>query len=164
MPDEPKPDRIDLDRARNLLGLLWMIGGGLLVVLVIGQSILGRFDGLAQEFWAWFTPTIFPTLGLIIGVIGSTALEDDSGRTVKRFFFIASVALSILYLVALMGTLLGEPFAGSHDMKYYNQSNYWLSPIQGLAVAAIAALFNSRKKTDLPEPAKPPSAPGRLTP
>jgi hypothetical protein len=112
------------------------------------QSITGRFQGIAQDIWAWFTPTIVPTLGLIIGVLASTATEDDTGRTVKRFFFRAAVWLSIVYLAILLLTMLLEPIAGSHDMSYYHFANYWLTPIQGLVVAALGALFNSRKKTD----------------
>ena len=139
--------RIDLDRARNKLTVVWFGGAAVLVMLVIIQSAIGRFEGFTQEFWAWFTPTIFPTLALIIGVIGSTALEDDAGRTVKRFFFQAALALSAAYLILLLLTMLLEPVAGVHDMKYYNLSNYWLAPIQGVVVAAVGALFNSRKKT-----------------
>ena len=111
------------------------------------QSITGRFAGIGQQIWAWFTPTIVPTLGLIIGVLASTALEDDADRTVKRFFNHAAVGLSLPHLIVLLLTLLLEPIAGTHDMDYFNFSNYWLAPIQGLVVAALGALFNSRKKT-----------------
>ncbi len=140
-------DRIDLDRARNRLVLVWGIGAFAVVILVIIQSIIGRFEGFVQEFWGWFTPTIFPTLGLMFGVLGSTAFEDDEGRTVKKFFFIAAMVMSIGYLVVLLITLLLEPLAGTHDMKYFNLANYWLAPVQALVVAAVGALFNSRKKT-----------------
>jgi hypothetical protein len=141
-------DRIDLEQARKLIAKIWFIGGGLSFLLVMFQSISGRFAGMAQEMWAWFTPTIIPTLGLIVGVLASTALEDDSGRTVRRFFYHSAVALSTVYLAILLLTMLLEPMAGLHNMSYYHFANYWLSPIQGLVVAALGALFNSRKKTD----------------
>lgn len=119
------------------------------MALVILQSILGRFEGYMQEFWGWFTPTIFPTLALIVGVIGGTAVDDDNERrTVKRFFFRCAMVLSIVYFIALVATMLLEPIAGSHDMAYFNVANYWLSPIQGLVVATLGALFNSRKRED----------------
>jgi hypothetical protein len=141
-------ERIDLEQARKLIAKIWFIGGGISFFLVMLQSIMGRFAGIAQEIWAWFTPTIVPTLGLIVGVLASTAAEDDSGRTVKRFFFRAALWLSIGYLAILLLTMLLEPIAGSHDMNYYHFANYWLTPIQGLVVASLGALFNSRKKTD----------------
>lgn len=141
-------DRVDLEQARKLIAKIWFIGGGISFLLVILQSIFGRFQGIAQEIWAWFTPTIVPTLGLIIGVLASTALEDDTGRTVKRFFFRAAVWLSGAYLAVLLLTMLLEPLAGTHDLTYFHLANYWLTPIQGLVVAALAALFNSRKKTE----------------
>ena len=126
---------------------IWFTGGGVCFALVMFQSITGRFAGIGQQIWAWFTPTIVPTLGLIIGVLASTALEDDADRTVKRFFYHAAVGLSLAYLIVLLLTMLLEPIAGTHDMDYFNFSNYWLAPIQGLVVAALGALFNSRKKT-----------------
>lgn len=147
--------RIDLNRARNALAIVWFGGALLAVALVILQSILGRFEGYTQEFWGWFTPTIFPTLALIIGVIGGTALDDDNEqRTVKRFFFRGAMILSVVYFVVLLATMLLEPVAGTHDMEYFNVANYWLSPVQGLVVAALGALFNSRKRGE-PDAEKP---------
>jgi hypothetical protein len=144
----PDSDRVELDRARRRAAIIWFAGGGVCFVLMILQSIFGRFAGFAQEMWAWFTPTIVPTLSLIIGVLASTASEDDSGRTVKKFFYHASIGISIAYLVVLLLTMLLEPLAGMNNMAYFKFSNFWLSPMQGLVVAALGALFNSRKKTD----------------
>jgi hypothetical protein len=146
--DSQSDGRIDLERARALIAKIWFTGAGLCFALVMFQSITGRFEGVGQEIWAWFTPTVVPTLGLIIGVLASTALEDYSGRTVKRFFYHAAVGLSLAYLIILLLTMLLEPIAGTHNMDYYHFSNYWLTPVQGLVVAALGALFNSRKKTD----------------
>ncbi len=95
-----------------------------------------------------------------MGVIGGTVFEDDNEqRTVKRFFFRGAVGLSLVYLLVLLLTMLLEPVAGTQDMKYFNLSSYWLSPIQGLVVAALGALLNSRKRTsDGAEPAAAPKA------
>ena len=139
--DPPNDGRADLEGARTLLAKT-----GLKPIEL--KSIIGRFQGIQQEIWAWFTPTIVPTLSLIIGVLASTALEDDGGRTVKRFFYHAAIGLSLAYLIVLLLTMLLEPIAGSHNMDYFHLSNYWLTPIQGLVVAALGALFNSRKKTE----------------
>jgi len=144
----PNADRIELDRARRFIAIVWFTGSGVCFALMIFQSIIGRFTGVAQEMWSWFTPTIVPTLSLIIGVLASTASEDDSGRTVKKFFYHASLGLSLAYLIVLLVTMLLEPLAGLHNMDYFKFSNFWLAPMQGLVVAALGALFNSRKKTD----------------
>ena len=146
--DSQSDGRIDLERARNVIAKIWFGGAGLCFALVTFQSITGRFAGIAQDIWAWFTPTVVPTVALIIGVLASTATEDDTGRTVKRFFYHAAVGLSLVYLIILLLTMLLEPIAGTHNMDYYHFSNYWLTPVQGLVVAALGALFNSRKKTD----------------
>ena len=115
-----------------------------------------------------FAPTIFPTLGLITGVIGAMAMDqDDERRTVKAFSALRGGHFGLLNLFVPLCTMLLEPYAGSHDMRFYNLSNYWLSPLQGLAVAALGVLFHSKKKTpasDAEEAAPPkPRKKKRLT-
>lgn len=158
-------ERVDLERARNYLAIIWITGATLTCALAIGQSIMGRLTGFEDAFWGWFGPTIFPTLGLIFGAIGGMALDEEpERRTVKRFFFRLAVGLSIAYLLVLLLTMLAEPIAGSHDMRFFIFSNRWLQPLQALVAIALGTLFASRKKSET-EPAperKPRSGRKRL--
>ncbi len=153
--------RIDLERARNRLATVWYGGALIAVLIAIAQSITNRFDSITQDFWSWFTPTIFPTVALITGVIAGTALDEDrERRTVKRFFFRVALGLSLVYLLVLIAVMLAEPFAGTHDMHYFTNTTIYLSPMQGVVLAAIGALFNSRKRatdaeTEVLAPKKP---------
>src|SRR5947209_6625120 len=90
---------VALEQARNSLSVIWFIGAGFIFFILVLQSILGKYEGTLQEVWAWFVPTVLPTLALMLGVIGASALiEDQDRRRVKKFFFRLSRYLSLFYL------------------------------------------------------------------
>jgi hypothetical protein len=145
--DKITQQRILLDQARNSLTVVWFVGAALSFILLAAQSILGRFEGSLQEVWGWYTPTVFPTSALMLGVIGTTALQPGyDKRVVKAFFFKLSRALSVFYLLILLLTMLLAPFSKLQGMELFTVSNYWLAPIQSLVVAAITVLFTSHER------------------
>lgn len=142
-----------MESAQGQLASVWFLGAAVPFVLLVAQSILGRYQDSISEVWGWFVPTVGPTLGLILGVMGATALIDSHRgeapqREVKRSFFKIAFWLSIAYLTILTLTLLLEPFSRLHGIKLYNVANYWLGPAQTLVVAAITVLFTSQHKTE----------------
>lgn len=140
-------DRVPLDKARNSLTVVWFVGAGLSFCLLAAQSILGKFGDSLQEVWGWYTPTVFPTSALMLGVIGATALQPGyDKRVVKGFFFQLSRALAVFYLFLLLLVMLLEPFSPMQGMALFTVSNYFLSPIQSVVVAAIAVLFTSHER------------------
>jgi hypothetical protein len=142
-----RADQIPLDQARMSLTIVWFVGAGLSFALLAAQSILGKYENSLQEAWGWFTPTVFPTSALMLGVIGATALQPGyDKRVVRMSFFKLARALSIFYLAVLLLTLLLQPFSPMEGMQLFTMSNYWLSPIQSLVVAAITVLFTSHQK------------------
>jgi hypothetical protein len=134
-----------LEEARNKLATIWFIGGGLLLVVLTIQSIFGKYDSL-QEVWAWFVPTVVPSMALMLGVVAADALASTGDpRTVKIPFFNFSRGLSFFYLGLLALTIFLEPFSPKPGMQLFTLSNYWLTPTQGLAVAAIGAVFATQE-------------------
>src|SRR6266700_5462802 len=139
--------RLPLEQARNSLTIVWFVGAGISFVLLAAQSILGKFENSLQEVWGWYTPTVFPTSALMLGVIGATALQAGyDKRVVKTFFFKLSRALCAFYLLILLLTMLLAPFSPIQGMALFTMSNYWLSPIQSLVVATITVLFTSHER------------------
>ena len=155
--------RIPLEKARNDLVRIWLVGAGLAFGLLVIQSILGKYEGQLQEVWSWFVPTVVPTVSLMLGVLGAGALaEHEEERNVKQSFFGVSRSLSFFYLGLLAVTLVLQPFSDKPPVQLYTLSNYWLGPIQGLVVAALGILFTSQEKarssasgTDSPMPSNP---------
>lgn len=135
--------RIQLDDARAQLARIWFVGAGIAFAVLVVQSILGpKYKGHLQEVWSWFVPTVAPSLGLMLGVLGADALrESREKRYVKEAFYRLARNVSLAYLVTLAGTILLEPFSATPALELYTLSNYWLGPVQALAIGAIGTLF-----------------------
>jgi hypothetical protein len=144
-------NRIPLDEARWELARIWFWGSGALFAIVVVQSILGKYEDSLQDVWSWFVPNVLPTLSLMLGVIGASALAEDADkRRVKRPFFGFAKGLSVAYLGVLAATIVLEPFSATPGIKLYTLSNYWLGPLQGLAAAAIGVVF-ARSESAAPQ-------------
>jgi hypothetical protein len=140
-----------LDSARAGLATLWFGGAGLVFVLVIIQSLMGRYGNQTQGAWEWLLPTVMPTLGMIVAGLGYTATDPmRSASVVRKTFYRLSYWLSAFYLGLILLTLLLQPFTGVPPIDLMHTSNLWLGPIQGLVASALGALFVSKqqKKSD----------------
>ena len=138
-------NRIPVAASRRRLATVWFIGAGLLFVLLLLQSIFGKFGDKASEAWYWLLPTIMPTLSLIMGVLVSDTLGSVKTNTVDQFMFRLSFFLSIAYMLVVSLTILLSPFSEQPPLELMNLSNLWLGPFQGLVSAALGAFFVSRK-------------------
>ena len=151
-PSIPADKLIGLDEVRTRLAIVWLTGGGLVLVILVVQSLLNHYGNLTQEAWGWFLPTLMPTLGMILTVLTYTALDPlSSGSVVRRTFFGIALALSVTYLILVALTILIQPFAASSPEQrvgLMRTSNLWLGPVQGLVASALGVLFVSKQKKD----------------
>jgi hypothetical protein len=143
---------ISLDFVRTRLATVWLAGAGMVVLIVVLQSLLGRFGARTQDAWGWLLPTIMPTLGMIVTVLGYTALDPTlSTSVVRKAFFRVAFNLSISYLALVALTVLIGPFAkadGAGMIDLMQTSNLWLGPFQGLVASALGVLFVTKQKKD----------------
>lgn len=160
MSNETSVNLLPLWKVRERLSRLWFIGAGIPFILLVIQSILGHYGGDAQKAWSWFIPTVVPTLGLMVGVIGAAALKPTDDRVVQQGFSTMMWSLSLGYLSILSITILLEPFSPTRGVELLSLSNYWLAPIQGLVVAGLGYLFTSDVAHPSKIPTDPPQAAG----
>lgn len=138
---------IPLDVVRIRLGRLWMLGALLVTLILVVQSLLGKYGEKVQEAWGWLLPTIMPTLGMIVAVLSYTALDRTLlAARVRRSYYQVAWALSLVYLFLVSLTVLIQPFTASDPLDLMRMSNLWLGPIQGLVGSAIGVLFVSKRK------------------
>jgi hypothetical protein len=138
---------ISLDRVRWQLAKLWLGLAIPIFLILIGQSMFGKYQTKVQAVWSWALPTLMPTLALIITVLGANAIgaAEDGKRRVKRSFYIIAFGLSALYLLLILITLLIEPFTPFEALELLNLSSLWLGPFQGLVASALAILFFTKQ-------------------
>jgi hypothetical protein len=146
---------VPLEEARWKLGSIWFFGAGLIMILLIVQSLMGVYGDRVQGVWGWALPNIVPTLSLMIGVFAGAALlehaESDTMK-VRRPFVRLAMGLSIFHLLAVAATLLAQPWgptiSGDEDsydvMMLFDVSNLWLGPLQGLVAAVLGVMFYSK--------------------
>jgi len=160
VPAVEKPKVVSLDKVRYRLGMVWLIGCLIIVLVMIIGSYSGHFRGpqgnkivdRSAEAWTWLIPTIVPTLGMILSGLGFSALTPGfSTATVRKSFFSIAVVFSVFYLGLVSLTILIQPLLVSADpITLMRESNLWLGPLQGLVASVLGVLFVS---TDAKKPA-----------
>lgn len=137
---------IGLDKVRSGLAWIWLTGSGSIFLILAVQSLLGKYQEDVQEVWGWALPTILPTLGMIITVLGYTALNPNQSRVeVRKDFYRVSKVLSVVYIGLVLLTIFLQPFAPYEPVRLMRMANLWLGPCQGLVASALGVLFFSKR-------------------
>jgi hypothetical protein len=140
--------RIPVANTKKILTIIWFTGSGFLFILLLLQTIFGKFGTEVKDAWGLMLPTFMPTLSLIIGTLVAEATrpkDSEETETVDRFFFRLSCFLSIAYLLTIILPILLSPFSNSSLLELMKMSNFWLAPFQGLVTASLGAFFVSKK-------------------
>jgi hypothetical protein len=157
---------VPLDTVRWRLALLWFALCGVVVLLLIAQSLGGVFGDQLQRVWGWALPNFLPTLALMVSVFATEALRpsESAGMQVRRNFYLLAMGLSAFYLVLLLVAILVQPllafFNGgvggvSVRIELLETSNFWLGPLQGMVVVALGVLFFLKEEATSARPQVP---------
>ena len=133
---------LPMARCKRRLATVWFILSGLIFLLLVVQTVMGRYGDGATDAWGWFLPNVMPTLSLIVAVL----VLDQMGKgartgTADRFLFRLAISLSAAYLLLILLSILIQPFAALPPLQLMQQSNLWLGPLQGLVAGALGAFF-----------------------
>ena len=152
-----------LTRSKWMFASIWLGGAGLVFLILVVQSLVGRYGSQSEDAWAWYLPTVMPTLSLIIGVLAidfrvaatanataaasaTTTIANDAKvlPVSARGLLWLGVGLSVFYLLLVAVTILAQPFLqGVSPIELMHRSNLWLGPLQGLTAGVLAAFFRS---------------------
>ncbi len=139
---------------KRRLATLWFSGAAVLFVVLLVQSIFGRYGSRTSDAWSWLLPTLMPTLSLVIGVLVMDSL--GKGVMVKRadkFLFKLTSGMSVVYLVAVLLIFVLQPLSPVGPFELMGQSSLWLGPFQGLVAGAMGAFFVKAPDEAAKEPA-----------
>lgn len=136
------PVLISADVAKKRLAAIWFTGAGLLFLLVLALSFANVYGSETEQAWAWLLASVMPTLSLITGVLVTDAQQHSEGDKVIDVFIARLAAIfSIVYLITVATTILGQPFSGRTPLTLMSQSHLWLAPFQGLVTSLMGVLF-----------------------
>lgn len=140
---------LPVTKCQKKLASVWFIAAGILFVILIIQTVTGKYRAHSDEAWQWFLPNLIPTLSLMLGVfVLEAAGKATEAKTVNSFYFRLTFSLSGFYLLALALPLFSLPFFAVSPEKmieFLELSNLWLGPLQGLVSASIGIFFVKRE-------------------
>jgi hypothetical protein len=97
------------------MACVWLTGAGLVFLVLVLQSLTGRYGSHSNDAWSWYLPTVMPTLSLIIGALvydfRSTSPDPDATALPEsaRGLFGLGMALSVFYLALVAIAVLAQP-------------------------------------------------------
>jgi hypothetical protein len=128
-PARSNENMFSLDAVRSRLAVLWLTLGCFIFLIVVVQFLLNNFGSDTQKARGWLLPTIMPTLGMIISVLGYTALDPNTSTSVvRKSFFWVALFLSGIDLRLILITILIHPFvAGINAVELMLDSHHPLT-------------------------------------
>ena len=122
--------------------MLWLwIGFSIpILLLVLVQTINGKFEDIVSKAWLWVGINILPTFMLLL----ISAIQNKyAGKVIQKSIFKVIWLFSFIYLVLLVMTQFGLS-AGTVNQSiedYFQQSYYWLVPFQLIIFGIYSLLF-----------------------
>ena len=135
--------KISLGTAKRRLAFVWFAGFGLPFIILVARTLLANTNSQTEEIWNWFLPSVLPTLSLIIGVLVADLKVDHQflKKPADSTLYILALALSSLYLIAVLSTLIMSPALSGSTTDHLQRSHIYLGPTQGLCAGCLAAFF-----------------------
>jgi len=140
---------IAMPAAKRKLATTWFVAVVPIFLLVFARTILGSPDSAAAtQLWSWFLPTVLPTLSLIVGVLVEDFLvEGKKTRAADPYLFRLARTMSLAYIALVLLTFALAPLSKLGEADVLTLSHLWLSPLQGLVAAVLAAFFVKKEET-----------------
>jgi cytochrome bd-type quinol oxidase subunit 2 len=92
-----------------------------------------------------------PTLSLITGVfVMDIRGATDREKKVDRFLYRLALILSVAYLFVVLLFIILHPYSEWMAIRFLNESNLWIAPLQGLVGALLGAFFVKKEPEAAP--------------
>ena len=122
----------------------WLIGILPTLLIVVVQSIGGKYEGENGSAWLWFLANTLPSIALVSYAFFNANLRNSLFISDKRYSVL--FWLSVSYVVILLFSLLLQPLSTSSPIDTLKQSMYWLLPFQLLFLVPFSiAIFGNKK-------------------
>ncbi|MFO7877187.1 MAG: hypothetical protein R6U55_11470 [Desulfovermiculus sp.] len=139
---------LTMQACKRRLAIVWFAGSAVLFFLFLFQYIMApeKF-GSGSEAWGWLLPTFMPTLSLITGVfVMDIRGATDREQNVDRFLYRLALVLSVVYLFVVLLSIILHPYSKWMAIRFLNESNLWIAPLQGLVGGFLGAFFVKKER------------------
>lgn len=136
-------ERLPAKYCQRRLTLVWLAGGGAILLLLFVQTLTKRYAGENQEVWEVLLPYIIPTLALMLGVLVANSMKETTEtkeRTSDRFLYRLAMGMSAFYLVCLLIIIL-TAVPGQKMTEHLKDVGLFVTALQGLNALVLGAFF-----------------------
>lgn len=139
-----KENLISIKESRKRIFRLWAISSVGLLLIVLVQSFLGKFNGEDVKIFSWLFPNVVPTLTLMLAIFKSDLSGSEDG-SIDPTYYSSVLYGTIFYFFVLYMIIFIQPLTGDSLIELTQKSGIYLGPIQGVIAALIGLLFFKKK-------------------
>jgi hypothetical protein len=137
--------KIDFLQSQKKLTLLWVLSFLIISLLIIAQSITGKYEDKISEAWGWFISLVLPNLSLMLTVLfAQTSNDVTSPVMVDVTFYRLTFLFSICYLFTLLAIILVAPLTKVSTIDLMTQTKLFLGTFQGILGITLGLFFIKR--------------------
>jgi hypothetical protein len=146
---------LSMSYCKKRLAILWFISFVIIFLIILAQTVFGKYEDKFEEAWNWLTQNTLPTLSLIVSTFVVDIFENtQNDKKVDAFYYKFCLFGCSVYLFVLLLTILSQPIAHMYikinhnenfesmtSIDFLKKSNLWLSPLQALISVLLGVFF-----------------------
>ncbi len=138
--------KISYRGAQKKLAICWFIFASIFFLVVVLQTLFGKFGDNVSDVWSWLQSALVPSLSLMITIF-VTNINTEDDHQVDVFYFRLTFWISFVYLMILLAHILIEPFSSKTEIQIIKQSKVYIGTIQGIVSASLGLFFVKKEKS-----------------
>lgn len=139
---------------RRKLQKSWIVLGSIIILMLLLQTILGKYNGMIVDIWMWALLLVFPAWILLVL---SGWWNKFPARLITKTASLSFTWLNIGYLVMLLLTIFLSQAAinqGEWSLQQYFQKSFlWLTPFNILLIIGMVILLYRKEMRKRPNAA-----------
>jgi hypothetical protein len=127
--------------ALRALLIQWLSCALAVSIVVVFQSMFGKYGDDSGMAWAWLAGVFVPPLAILLTATLTESTINWHEAKASRFKFWLAFALGSICFVAVIAVVFVEPFVDAWPLLLFGKMDLVLSVWQGFALAAIGAVI-----------------------
>lgn len=140
----------DLFRVRKRITIIWLIAAGLLFLYLI--ALTGSHPDLAKAAGSWYSTSVMPATGVIIGLwlaVARTGTQKERVQSTAASLAEAFIYFYVFCLLVPLVVFVG--FTGMAFEAYFDLSQIWLALLQTPTLAFLGKIFAAKNDAESPQ-------------
>lgn len=141
---------ISFESCRKQYLIIWLTGFIVILLLLLLQSVGGKYEPSSSKAWLWL---LYNALPMLLALLFSYSKKNITTKKVEIAFYRVTYILLIAYFGIFLLSILTQPFAKAYadlsPLEVLHNSNIFLLPLQ--LVLAILFLIQATQSTQSTE-------------